>query len=121
MKKLMMTLTVLASLLLTLGVAQAIDMQAAADLANSKGVGVSLDTPDGTVPLADGWITVTPKWFVSNSSDSNLTFKTESGETYLFTVVANQLSMASCVASGKTVLLYVESNYISRTGCVAAN
>ncbi len=119
MKKLIMTMTVLASLLLTLGVAQSIDLQEADALSAEKKVGVSLDTPDGTVPQPDGWLLVYPQWVFTHGESQSLTLKSTSGDRYRFTVLSNQIALTACAASNRTILLYVEGGYISQTGCFA--
>jgi len=113
MKKLLVTLMIVAGLLMSFGIAQSMDKAEAM----AKGYGMAVGTPDGKVPLESGWNILSPAWFYTDSSSETLYFKAGT-TTYSFTKVVNQIAMANCISAGRSVYLNVESSYISAGGCL---
>jgi hypothetical protein len=113
MKKVLICMLVMASLIFSIGAAQAMDKAAAQAL----GLGICVSTPDGKAPLDEGWSTVSPEWFYTSSADEILYFRAGS-VTYSFTKIVNQIAVANCISAGRTMYLNVSGGYISAAGCL---
>jgi|GEM_PF-2848041 len=85
--------------------------------AQAQGLGISVTSPDGKVPLDEGWNIVTPEWFYTSSDDEALYFKA-GGSTYNFSKVVNQIAVANCISAGRGLYLQVSNGYISAAGCL---
>lgn len=113
MKKLIGSVLVVFLIFSSLCIAKAMDLATA----KANGYGYSASTPDGKVPLENGWNQASADWFYTSSQDESLRFKAL-GTIYVLTKVVSQIAAANCISEGRILYMNVSSGYITATGCL---